>query len=73
MVRKLADEGMTMIIVTHEMIFARDVGSRLVFMDGGKKIEEGPPRDLLRNPRNPRLKSYLSRIEMHEPPDGERQ
>jgi polar amino acid transport system ATP-binding protein len=72
-VRKLADEGMTMIIVTHEMIFARDVGSRLVFMDGGKKIEEGPPRDLLRNPRNPRLKSFLSRIEMHEPPDGERQ
>jgi len=71
-VRKLADEGMTMIIVTHEMTFARDVGSRLVFMDGGKKIEEGPPRDLLRNPRNARLKSFLARIEMHEPPDGDR-
>ena len=64
-VRKLADDGMTMIVVTHEMIFARDVGSRLVFMDGGKKIEEGPPRDLLRNPRHERLKSFLARLEMH--------
>ncbi len=64
-VRKLADEGMTMIVVTHEMTFARDVGSRLVFMDGGKKVEEGAPRDLLRNPRSERLKSFLARIEMH--------
>ena len=64
-VRKLADEGMTMIVVTHEMTFARDVGSRLVFMDGGRKIEEGPPRELLRNPAHARLKSFLARIEMH--------
>jgi polar amino acid transport system ATP-binding protein len=64
-VRQLADEGMTMIVVTHEMTFARDVGSRLVFMDGGKKIEEGPPRELLRNPSGERLKSFLARIEMH--------
>jgi polar amino acid transport system ATP-binding protein len=71
-VRKLADEGMTMIVVTHEMIFARDVGTRLVFMDGGKKVEEGKPRELLRKPSNPRLKSFLARIEMHEPADGER-
>lgn len=71
-VRKLADDGMTMIVVTHEMTFARDVGSRLIFMAGGKKVEEGKPRDLLRNPNDPRLKSFLARIEMHEPADGER-
>jgi polar amino acid transport system ATP-binding protein len=64
-VRKLAEEGMTMMVVTHEMTFARDVGSRLVFMDGGKTIEDGPPRELLRNPRSDRLKAFLSRIEMH--------
>ena len=64
-VRQLAGEGMTMIVVTHEMIFARDVGSRLVFMDGGKKVEEGPPRELLLNPRHERLKSFLARLEMH--------
>lgn len=64
-VRQLADEGMTMIVVTHEMIFARDVGTRLVFMDGGKKIEEGPPRELLRNPKHERLKAFLARLEMH--------
>jgi len=64
-VRQLAGEGMTMIVVTHEMIFARDVGSRLVFMDGGRKVEEGPPRELLLNPRHERLKSFLARLEMH--------
>jgi ABC-type histidine transport system ATPase subunit len=64
-VRKLADEGMTMVVVTHEMTFARDVGSQLVFLDGGKKIEEGVPRELLRNPSGERLKSFLARIEMH--------
>jgi polar amino acid transport system ATP-binding protein len=66
-VRKLAEEGMTMIIVTHEMTFARDVGSRLVFMDGGRKVEEGLPIELLRNPRSARLKAFLARIEMHAP------
>ena len=71
-VRKLADDGMTMLVVTHEMTFARDVGSRLVFMDGGKKAEEGPPRELLRNPQSQRLKSFLARIEMHEPAHGAR-
>jgi polar amino acid transport system ATP-binding protein len=64
-VRQLAADGMTMIIVTHEMIFARDVGTKLVFMDGGKKIEEGAPNDLLRNPRHERLKAFLARLEMH--------
>jgi polar amino acid transport system ATP-binding protein len=60
----LARDGMTMIVVTHEMTFARDVGSRVVFMDGGRVVEQGPPRDLLHNPKNERLKSFLSRIEM---------
>ena len=64
-VRQLAADGMTMVIVTHEMIFARDVGSKLVFMDGGKKVEEGAPNDLLRNPRHERLKVFLARLEMH--------
>jgi polar amino acid transport system ATP-binding protein len=69
-VRNLADDGMTMLVVTHEMTFARDVGSRLVFMDGGKKAEEGPPHELLRNPRSQRLKSFLARIEIREPAHG---
>ena len=63
-VRDLARDGMTMIVVTHEMTFARDVGTRVIFMDGGRVVEQGPPRDLLHNPRNERLKSFLSRIEM---------
>ncbi|WP_342361853.1 amino acid ABC transporter ATP-binding protein [Terrarubrum flagellatum] len=64
-VTSLAREGMTMIVVTHEMTFARDVGTRVVFMEGGRKIEEGAPREVLRNPRHERLKSFLARIEMH--------
>ena len=64
-VTDLAKEGMTMVVVTHEMIFARDVGSRVAFMDEGRKIEEGPPNELLRNPRHERLKTFLARIEMH--------
>jgi polar amino acid transport system ATP-binding protein len=64
-VRQLAADGMTMIVVTHEMTFARDVGTHLVFMDGGLKVEEGRPRELLRNPRHERLKAFLKRLEMH--------
>ncbi len=64
-VRQLAVDGMTMIVVTHEMIFARDVGKHLVFMDGGAKVEEGPPRELLMSPRHERLKAFLARLEMH--------
>jgi polar amino acid transport system ATP-binding protein len=63
-VRELAEEGMTMIVVTHEMTFARDVGSRIVFMDGGRIVVEGTPREVLAAPRNERLKSFLARIEM---------
>ena len=63
-VRELAEEGMTMIVVTHEMTFARDVGARIVFMDGGHILVEGTPREVLAAPKNERLKSFLARIEM---------
>jgi polar amino acid transport system ATP-binding protein len=64
LVRDLAEQGMTMIIATHEMGFARDVGSRIVFMDGGRILVEGTPREVLAAPKNERLKSFLARIEM---------
>jgi polar amino acid transport system ATP-binding protein len=60
--RSLADEGMTMLVVTHEMGFAREVGSRLIFMDGGHIVEEGDPREVLGNPQHPRTKDFLSRV-----------
>ncbi len=60
--RSLADEGMTMLVVTHEMGFAREVGSRLIFMDGGHIVEEGDPREVLSNPQHPRTKDFLSRV-----------
>ena len=64
-VQGLARDGMTMIVVTHEMTFARDVGSRIVFMDEGRVVVEGPSREVLANAAsNERLKSFLSRIEM---------
>ncbi|WP_417568615.1 glutamine ABC transporter ATP-binding protein GlnQ [Mesorhizobium calcicola] len=58
----LAEEGMTMIVVTHEMAFARKVGTRLIFMEGGKIAVDGPPRELLENPQNPRLKEFLQHV-----------
>ena len=60
--RTLADEGMTMLVVTHEMGFAREVGSRLIFMDGGHILEEGDPREVLANPQHQRTKDFLSRV-----------
>ncbi|MDQ0644444.1 amino acid ABC transporter ATP-binding protein [Microbacterium murale] len=60
--RTLADEGMTMLVVTHEMGFAREVGSRLIFMDGGVIVEEGDPREVLANPQHPRTQDFLSRV-----------
>src|SRR5258707_13274154 len=58
-VRQLADEGMTMIVVTHEMAFAREVSSRIVFMDGGRIQVEGPAESVLRNPTPERLKTFM--------------
>jgi polar amino acid transport system ATP-binding protein len=60
-VRGLAAEGMTMIVVTHEMAFAREVADRCVFMESGRIVEEGPPEELFGSPRSPRLRSFLSR------------
>jgi polar amino acid transport system ATP-binding protein len=60
--RKLADEGMTMIVVTHEMGFAREVGDTLVFMDGGVIVEQGRPRDVIANPQHERTKSFLGKV-----------
>ncbi|WP_396658717.1 amino acid ABC transporter ATP-binding protein [Microbacterium sp.] len=60
--RALADEGMTMLVVTHEMGFAREVGDRLIFMDGGVIVEEGNPREVLANPQHERTRNFLSRV-----------
>jgi polar amino acid transport system ATP-binding protein len=61
-IRLLAEEGMTMIVVTHEMGFAREVGDSLVFMDGGVIVECGKPRDVLSNPQNERTRAFLSKV-----------
>jgi ABC-type polar amino acid transport system ATPase subunit len=60
--KRLASEGMTMIVVTHEMGFAREVGDRMIFMDEGLIVEEGPPADLLSNPAHPRTRSFVSKV-----------
>ncbi|ACS99737.1 amino acid ABC transporter ATP-binding protein [Paenibacillus sp. JDR-2] len=60
--KSLAKEGMTMVIVTHEMGFAREVGDRLLFIDGGQIVEQGPPREVFANPRHPRTKEFLSKV-----------
>ncbi len=60
--RGLAEDGMTMVVVTHEMGFAREVGDALVFMDEGFIVEAGPPRDVLAHPRHERTRSFLSKV-----------
>ena len=60
-IRHLAQEGMTMVIVTHEMSFARDISSRVVFMDAGVIVEEGPPQQLFGAPKMERTREFLSR------------
>ncbi len=60
--RKLAEEGMTMIVVTHEIGFAREVADRVIFMDGGVIVEEGPPAQVLENPREERTKKFLGLV-----------
>ncbi|GAA4864143.1 amino acid ABC transporter ATP-binding protein [Kitasatospora terrestris] len=60
--RQLAQDGMTMIVVTHEMGFAREVGDALVFMDGGVVVESGHPREVLTNPQHERTRAFLSRV-----------
>ena len=60
--RSLAEDGLTMIVVTHEMAFARDVSTNVVFMSGGVICEEGKPRDIFENPQDPKTKDFLSRF-----------
>jgi len=62
--RNLAKQGMTMLVVTHEMAFAKEVADRLIFLDGGVIVEEGPPREILVNPRQDRTRDFLRRV-MH--------
>ena len=60
--KALANDGMTMAVVTHEMGFAREVGTRVVFMDGGKIIEQGTPDEIFNNPQSDRLKDFLAKV-----------
>ena len=62
MIRELAASGMTMVIATHEMGFARDIADRVCFLDGGTIIEEGPPSRILSDPQEPRTRQFLQRI-----------
>ena len=60
--KELAQEGMTMVVVTHEMGFAREVGNRVLFMADGKLVEQGSPADIFEHPQNPRLQDFLSKV-----------
>ena len=60
--KELAREGMTMVVVTHEMGFAKEVGNRVIFMDGGNIVEENSPAEIFENPKHPRLKDFLSKV-----------
>ena len=60
--KDLAKEGMTMVVVTHEMGFAREVGDRIIFMDGGNIVEQGTPEEIFDNPKNSRTKDFLSKV-----------
>ena len=62
LIKQLADEGMTMVVVTHEMGFAREVASRIFFMDEGKIMEQGTPEEIFERPQSPRLKEFLSKV-----------
>jgi polar amino acid transport system ATP-binding protein len=61
-IRELAESGMTMLIATHEMGFARDIADRVVFLDGGRILEEGPPDKIFSEPENERTRAFLQRI-----------
>ena len=62
LMKELARDGMTMVVVTHEMGFAREVASRVIFMDDGQIKEEAPPEEFFENPKEPRLQDFLSKI-----------
>ncbi len=62
LMKELANAGMTMVVVTHEMGFAREVATRVLFMDEGEVVEQAPPQEFFANPKNPRLKDFLSKV-----------
>ena len=62
LMKQLAEEGMTMVVVTHEMGFAREVGDRVLFIDGGVIVEENTPDELFSNPQNKRTQDFLSKV-----------
>ncbi|MBK1851418.1 amino acid ABC transporter ATP-binding protein [Marinobacter sp. 1-4A] len=62
LMKQLASERQTMMVVTHEMSFARDVADRVIFIDGGRIVEQGPPSEIFHNPRDPRTKDFLKKI-----------
>ena len=62
LIREVAHMGMTMVIVTHEMGFAREIATRVVFLDKGKIIEEGTPEEFFKNPKTPRVKEFLDKV-----------
>ncbi len=61
-IRQLSSSGMTLVVVTHEIGFARDIAHRIIFMDVGRIVEEGPPAELFDSPRSPRLREFLSKL-----------
>ena len=61
-IQDLAEEGITMVVVTHEMGFAQKVGTRIFFMDGGVIAEQGTPKEVFENPQNPRTQDFLSKV-----------
>ena len=61
-IKELAKDGMTMVVVTHEMGFAREVGNRVLFMADGKLLEQGTPEEVFEHPHNPRLQDFLSKV-----------
>ncbi|MBR2056315.1 MAG: amino acid ABC transporter ATP-binding protein, partial [Clostridia bacterium] len=71
LIKQVAEEGMTMVIVTHEMNFAREVGTRILFMAEGKILEENTPDEFFTNPTHPRLKEFLSKVIKTD--DGEKE
>ena len=62
LIKKVAKKGITMIVVTHEMSFAQDVASKVIFMDGGVVVEEGTPKEIFNHPKEERTKQFLARI-----------
>jgi putative amino-acid transport system ATP-binding protein len=62
LMRRVAERRQTMLIVTHEMQFAREIADRIVYMEGGRIVEQGPPRQILEAPQDPRLQRFLRRV-----------